>query len=161
MGVEQLGLMFAIAGAAIASFMGGCGSAIGLGIVGRSATGVLTEDPDKFGKIFLLAVLPSTQGFYGFIIAIIIVLKLGLLGGTPLLPTTVQGLQILLASLPCAIAGFTSGIHQGKVCASGVEMAAKQPDAAMRAVIYGVMVETYAVLGLVISFLIIFIGIKI
>ena len=159
--MEQLGLALAIAGAAIASFMGGCGSAIGLGIVGRSATGVLSEDPEKFGKIFLLTVLPSTQGFYGFIIAIIVILKLGLLGGTPLIPTTMQGLQILFASLPSAIAGFISGIHQGKVCAGGVEMAAKQPDAAMRAVIYGVMVETYAVLGLVISFLIIFIGIKI
>lgn len=161
MGLEQLGLMFAIAGGAIASFMGGVGSAIGLGIVGRSASGVLSEDPNKFGKIFLLAVLPSTQGFYGFIIAIIVILKLNLLGGTPLIPTTIQGLQILFAALPCAIACFTSGIHQGKVCAAGVEMAAKQPDAAMRAVIFGVMVETYAVLGLVISFLIIFIGIKI
>lgn len=161
MGLEQLGLMCAIGGAAVASFMGGIGSAIGLAIVGRSANGVLSEDPDKFGKIFLLAVLPSTQGFYGFIIAIIVILKLGLLGATPVIPTTIQGLQVFLAALPCAIACFTSGIHQGKVCASGIEMAAKQPEAAMRAVIYGVMVETYAVLGLVISFLIIFIGIKI
>ena len=160
MGIEGLGLALAIGGAALASFMGGCGSAIGLGIVGRSATGVLSEDPDKFGNIFLLVVLPSTQGFYGFIITIIVIIKLGLFAEVPFLPTAMQGLQILLASLPCAIAGFTSAIHQGKVCAAGVEMSAKQPGAVMKSVIYAVMVETYAVLGFVISFLIIFIGIK-
>lgn len=156
----DVGLMYAIVGAALAAFLAGTGSAIGLGIVGRSACGVLSEDPEKFGKLFLLAVLPSTQGFYGFIIAIIIILKLGLFGGTPTLPTAIQGLQILFASLPVAVTGLTSGIHQGKVCAAGVEMAAKQPESAMKPVIYGVMVETYAVLGLVVSFLIIFMGIK-
>ncbi|MCK4352373.1 V-type ATP synthase subunit K [candidate division WOR-3 bacterium] len=156
-----IGLMYAIAGAAVACFLAGTGSAIGLGITGRSAAGVLAEDPEKFGRIFLLAVLPSTQGFYGFVVSLFIILKLGLLGGARHLPTAVQGLQILLAVLPVAIVGLTSGIQQGKVCAAGVEMAAKQPEASMKPVIYGVMVETYAVLGFLVSFLIIMLGIEV
>jgi V/A-type H+-transporting ATPase subunit K len=156
-----LGLMYGIAGAAIACFLSGTGSAVGVGIAGRSAAGVLAEDPDKFGKIFLLVVLPSTQGFYGFVVSIFILLKLGLLGGAVHALTTIQGAQIFFASLPVAIGGLMSGIHQGKVCAAGIEMAAKQPDAAMKPVIYGVIVETYAVLGFLISFLTIMVGIKI
>ena len=157
----EIGLLYAIAGAAVAAFLSGTGSAIGLAIVGRSAAGVLAEDPEKFGKTFLLAVLPSTQGFYGFIVALFILIKLGMLGGTRLIPTAVQGGEIFFAALPVAIAGFSSGIHQGKVCAAGVQMAAKQPESAMRPVIYGVMVETYAVLGFLVSFLIIMLGIKV
>jgi V/A-type H+-transporting ATPase subunit K len=49
------------------------------------------------------------------------------------------------------VAGLLSAIWQGKVCASGVEMAAKRPENAMQPVIYAAMVETYAVLGLLIT----------
>ncbi len=156
----EWGLIFAIGGAAIATFLAGTGSAIGLGIAGRSCSGVLTEDPGKFGTLFLLAVLPSTQGFYGFVVTILILVKLGLLGGKPITPTFSQGLQIFCAALPVAVVGLTSGIHQGKVCAAGAQMAAKQPGDVMKPVIYAVMVETYAVLAFVVSLLIILIGIK-
>ncbi len=44
-----------------------------------------------------------------------------------------------------------SGIHQGKVCAAGVYMVAKQPKEMMKPVILGALVETYAVLGLLIT----------
>lgn len=156
-----VGLMYSIAGAAVACFLAGVGSAIGVGIAARSAAGVLSEDPEKFGRLFLLVVLPATQGFYGFVIAFFVVIKLGMLGGTALAPTAIQGGQIFFACMPVAVAGLLSAIHQGKVCAAGVEMTAKRPEAAMRPVIYGVMVETYAVLGFLISFLIIMLGIKI
>jgi V/A-type H+-transporting ATPase subunit K len=156
-----VGLMYSIAGAAVACFLSGVGSAMGVGIAARSAAGVLSEDPEKFGRLFLLVVLPATQGFYGFVIAFFVVIKLGMLGGTPLEPTAIQGAQIFFACLPVAVAGLLSAIHQGKVCGAGVEMTAKRPEAAMRPVIYGVMVETYAVLGFLISFLIIMLGINI
>jgi len=156
-----IGLMYAIAGAASACFLAGVGSAMGVGIAARSAAGVLSEDPEKFGRLFLLVVLPATQGFYGFVIAFFVIIRLGMLGGEALAPTAVQGGQIFFACMPVAIAGLFSAIHQGKVCAAGVEMTAKRPEAAMRPVIYGVMVETYAVLGFLISFLIIMLGIKI
>ncbi len=146
-GGTALGLSLAILAAATAIFLGGIGSAVGVGLAGRTASGVLAEDPDKFGRLFLLVALPGTQGFYGFIGGLLIILKVGLFG-TPKPVTAMQGLQLIFAALPVAIAGLLSGIHQGKVCASGVEMSAKQPEASMKAVIYGAMVETYAVLGL-------------
>ncbi|MDI6840682.1 MAG: V-type ATP synthase subunit K [bacterium] len=151
----EIGLVYAIAGAALACFLAGTGSAIGIGISGSAGAGVLSEDPEKFGKIFLLVFLPGTQGFYGFINALFIFLKLGLLGGTRVIPTPMQGLQLLCAALPIGIVGLTSGIHQGKVCAAGIEMTAKQPEMSARGIIFGVMVESYAVIGFIASFLLI------
>jgi len=155
----ESGLIVAIAGAGLAAFLAGIGSAVGIGLAGRSAAGVLAEDPDKFGRLFLLVALPGTQGFYGFIAALFVILKVGLLS-TPKAISLAQGWQIFFASLPVAFAGLFSGIHQGKVCAAGVEMGAKRPEATMKAVIYGAMVETYAVLGLLIT-LFLLIGIKV
>ncbi|MDA3793305.1 MAG: V-type ATP synthase subunit K [Elusimicrobia bacterium] len=144
------GIIYAILGAAAAMFLAGSGSAIGIGYAGQSANGVLSEDPDKFGIMLILVALPGTQGFYGFLASFLVILKIGLLGEVLAISTS-QGLQILGASLPIAITGLISGIHQGKVCAAGIGVAEKEPTHAMKAVIYGALVETYAVLGLVIT----------
>ena len=153
------GMWIAIAGAAVAAFMAGIGSAIGIGYAGRAAAGVLSEDPDKFGKLFLLVALPGTQGFYGFIGALFVILKVGLLGEAK--PVDVMtGWSIFFSTLPVALAGLFSAMHQGKVCAAGVEMAAKRPEATMKSVIYGAMVETYAILGLLTTIFLL-LGIKV
>lgn len=134
----------------MAMFLAGSGSAIGIGYAGQAANGVLSEDPDKFGIMLILVALPGTQGFYGFLSAFLVILKIGLLAETVQI-SSVQGLQILAACLPIAFTGLLSGIHQGKVCAAGIGVAEKNPSHAMKAVIYGALVETYAVLGLVIT----------
>ena len=46
-----------------------------------------------------------------------------------------------------------SGIYQGKVGAAGLSVIAKQPQKSGNAVVMSVMVETYALLGLVVSIL--------
>jgi V/A-type H+-transporting ATPase subunit K len=61
------GLVFALIGAGMAALFAGIGSAIGIGIAGRSATGVLSEKPERYGQMFIMVVLPGTQGFYGFL----------------------------------------------------------------------------------------------
>lgn len=155
----DLGLGIAILGAAAAAFLGGIGSAIGVSITAQVANGVLSEDPEKFGTLFLLVALPGTQGFYGFLGAFLLIMKLGLFGGDVPSLTAYQGLQFFGAALPVGIAGLMSGIWQGKACAAGVELVAKRATEAMKAVIYGVLVETYAVLGLVITIFLVF-GIK-
>jgi len=145
--VDPLGLAIAITGCGLAALMAGIGSAIGIGLASQVANGVLAEDPKKFGSLFILVVLPGTQGFYGFLAAFLGIMKLGLLGN--LAPITLgQGIQLFLACLPVALAGFFTAIWQGKVCASGCELVAKRPSEAVKAVIYAAMVETYAVLGL-------------
>ncbi len=149
-----LGLAWVILGAALAIGLAGSGSAIGIGIAGEACAGVTTEDPKKFGKLILLQVLPGTQGIYGFLAAIWIMLKVNLLGGVIDIPTQV-GFQLMLSSLPIAIVGLTSGIYQGKVSAAGAGIIAKRPEESGKAIIFSAMVETYAVLGLLISILLI------
>jgi V/A-type H+-transporting ATPase subunit K len=148
------GLTLAILGGAFAVVLGGIGSAIGVGLAGQASSGVMSEDPDKFGSLLLLVALPGTQGIYGFLSAFLVILKLGLAGGTVATVSVSQGWQILFSCLPVAFTGLVSGIHQGKVCASGVYMVAKQPKDLMKPVILAALVETYAVLGLLITILI-------
>jgi V/A-type H+-transporting ATPase subunit K len=149
----ELGFTLAVLGGAIAVVLGGIGSAIGVGLAGQASSGVMSEDPGKFGSLLLLVALPGTQGIYGFLSAFLVMLKIGLVGEALKSLTMYQGWQVLIACLPVAFAGLVSGIHQGKVCASGVYMVAKQPKDIMKPVIMAALVETYAVLGLLISIL--------
>ena len=154
------GIVIALIGAALAVFMAGSGSAIGIGLVGSAANGLLSEEPEKFGSIFLLVALPGTQGIYGFVVGFLVLIKVGLLAGDVAVVTVSQGLQIFAACMPIAFAGLVSAVYQGKACAAGIAVAAKQPASVMKALVYGALVETYALLGLVASFFILN-GIKI
>jgi len=155
------GMALALVGAGLATLMAGIGSAIGIGIAGRSATGVLSEKPERYGQMFIMVVLPGTQGFYGFLAAFLVMLKLNFFGGTGVPEVSFKlGLQVLAACLPIAFAGLMSAIHQGKVCSGGILMAAKRPEMAFKAgVVYAVMVEVYAVLGLLVTMFILLNGI--
>ncbi len=156
------GVALAILGAALAAFLAGIGSSVGLGIAGRSATGVLSEKPERYGALTLMVVLPSTQGVYGFVIALMVMVKMKMFGGPVPDISVMQGLQILAACLPVGVAGLFSAIHQGKTSAGGILMAAKRPDMAVKAgVLYSAMVELYAILGFLISLLIIRMGIDV
>lgn len=147
----EIGLLYALIGAALAIFLCGAGSSVGIGYAGREANGVLSEEPEKFGTMLLLVALPGTQGIYGFLTGFLVMMKVGLLGGNVSTISNTIGLQILISCLPIAISGFISAIHQGKVCAAGIAVASKHPEASMKALVYGALVETYAVLGLVAS----------
>ena len=85
------GVYIAMVGAALAALFAGCGSAIGVGVAGQAAAGVTSEDPSKFGKVLLLQLLPGTQGIYGLIIAFMVFMQAGLLGGALKDWTTAQG----------------------------------------------------------------------
>ena len=149
----SLGLVFAMLGAALAAGLAGVGSAIGVGMVGRSA-----EDPDKFSKLLVLQLLPGTQGIYGLLIAFMVFLKIGVFNSAGMTDISWQGgLTILFACLPMAIVGLLSALHQAKVAVSGVALVAKRPEESGKAITMAIMVETYAVLALLISFLGVFI----
>ncbi len=143
------GLVFAALGAALAVGLSGIGSAKGVGIVGEAATGLVTEEPEKFGKALVLQLLPGTQGLYGFVIGFLIFSKMT--SGMPF----EQGLYLLGAGLPIAFAGLWSGIAQGKVAAAGIQILAKNPEHNTKGIILAAMVETYALLGFVISFMLV------
>jgi len=147
----NIGLFLAIAGAAMAVALPGTGSAKGIGLAATAASGAMSEDPKKFGKFILLVALPGTQGIYGFVMGFLTIQKIGLLTGHVANLTIYQGLEVFFMNLPIAIAGLFSAIHQGKVCASGVNLISKQEAEMGKALVMGVLVEFYAVLGLLIS----------
>ena len=153
--MANLGLALAILGAALAALLSGIGSAKGVGMVGEAAAGLISEDPSKFTKVLILQILPGTQGLYGFITAIMVMIKIQLLSGNPIDLTTVQGLQVLFACLPMAIVGFFSALLQARVAAAGVSVVAKKPEQQSKAMVLSAMVETYAVLALLMSILMI------
>ena len=146
------GQNLALLGAALAAGLAGWGSAKGVGIVGQASTGLLTEDPGKFGKALILQALPGTQGIYGLITAFIILFKIGILG-TPVQLTVAQGGYFLMASLPIAIVGYFSAIHQGRVAAAGIHLIAKRPDEVGKAITSAALVETYAIFAVLVSLL--------
>ena len=130
MNIEVANLIFngntlAILGAAIAT-CAGIGSALGIGIAGEAASGVVAEDPKKFGQALILQALPGTQGIYGLLIAFIIMTKIGLFGGEGMLDVSVpQGLALFFAALPIGLVGIWSGWAQGKVAAAGIMLIAR------------------------------------
>ena len=144
---NNAGVLFAILAMGTATILAGIGSAIGVGKAGEAAAALMTNQPEKFGQSLILQLLPATQGLYGFAIAAMIF--------TSISPDMdiVTGLSYLGASLPVAFTGLSSAIPQGKVAAAGIQILAKKPEHFFKGVMYAVMVEMYAILGFVISFL--------
>lgn len=152
----------AIIGAAVAVGLAGIGSAVGVGMVGEATAGLLSENPNAFGKAFLLMALPMTQGIYGLVIAFLIVLKGGLFeagGMDNLLALSVEeGAYYLMSALPIGIVGLISAIKQSRVSVSGINLLSKRPDQVIKAVTSAALVETYAIFALLISVLLVLIG---
>ena len=140
--------LIAYMGVALSVALAGIGSAIGIGAAAQASAGVMSVDPKKFGKLLLLSALPGTQGIYGFVIAFLL---LGRITGVEL--DAGLAWHAFVAGLPIALSGLLSGIHQGKVCAAGAMMTAKQPDDSAKSLILAVFVEFYAILGFLVSFL--------
>ncbi len=148
------GQSLALLGAGLAAAFAGMGSAKGVGMVGEAASGLLTEDPSKFGKALILQALPGTQGIYGLITAFLIIFKIGILG-TPVALTIGQGAYFLMAALPIAIVGYYSALKQARVAVSGINLIAKKPDEVGKAITSAALVETYAIFAVLISLLLV------
>ena len=147
---ENFGVfIFGALGVALAVGLAGIGSAKGVGLAGEAVSGLLTEQPEKFGKALILELLPGTQGLYGFVVGLMVMFSLS----TD--TTLAQGLYLFLACLPVAIAGLFSGIAQGKAAAASVQILAKKPEHNTKGIVLTAMVETYALLGFVISLLLV------
>ncbi|MDD4568919.1 MAG: V-type ATP synthase subunit K [Tepidanaerobacteraceae bacterium] len=151
-----LGQVLALFGAALAVGLPGIGSARGVGIVGESAAGLVTEDPGKFGQALILQALPGTQGIYGFLAGFLTIQKIGLLAGTIVDLTPFQGWLIFASCMPIAIVGLASAIYQGRVAAAGIGIVSKRPEEVAKGITFSAMVETYAVLALLATILMLF-----
>ena len=151
--MDKLGILYALLGAALAVLLAGAGSALGVGVAGQAASGVVSEDPSKFAKVLIMQLLPGTQGIYGLLVGFITLSKVGLLGGGIKEVSVATGLLILAACLPIGIVGLISGKSQGKTAAAAIGIVAKKPEQFGKAMLFPAMVETYAILALLISIL--------
>ena len=143
------GTAIAYMGAALAAALACVGSAKGTGITGEAGAGLITEDPSKSGKVMILQVIPGTQGLYGFVIFFLAFLKISGAGDISL----INGAAVAFVCLPIAIGGLMSAIAQGKVAAASINILAKKPDDWSKGMIMCIVVEFYAILCLLASFL--------
>lgn len=151
--------IYVLIGVALAVSLGAIGSSIGVGAVGRLGAGLLSKEPKKFPQTLILAALPSTQALYGLLFGFILLIQTQILSGKPAELTTSQGMAFLLASIPVAVSCLISGIFQGLVASSGIKILATKPESFSQAIILASLIESFAIFGLVISLLIVFVGI--
>jgi len=153
-------IIFALAGVALSVGLGAIGSSIGVGLVAKVGAGLLSKQPEKFPGVLALSALPSTQALYCLLFGFVILIRLGLIGGTPVEISDPIGLAFLFASMPVGISCLISGIYQGQAAASGVKILAEKPENLSQGIVLAALIESFAVFGLVISLLIVFVGIK-
>lgn len=152
---EMKDALLIIIATAVAAIPSGIGSALGVRMGGIAAAGVTSEKPELFGKLLVLQALPGTQGIYGFLTAVLILVKSGILGGT-LNVALGGGWKYVIAALPIGIVGLISAIYQANVGVAGIHMTAKSPESSGKGVTMAALVETYAILALLVSILLVF-----
>lgn len=129
--MEGLGIVFALAGAILAALVAGIGSAVGVGMAGEAAAGVVTDDPSKFSKVLILQLLPGTQGIYGLLIAFITLTQIGVLGGSSDMSLE-KGLLYFAACMPMAIVGYFSAVRQAKASLASISLVPRNQTSLVR-----------------------------
>jgi len=151
-GAVQWGLALAFLGAATATFLSCLGSILGVSMTGQAGAGLLTEKPELAGKVITLMVLPGSQGLYGMVISLLFIFNYAPVISGEVAISVSQGVILLAAALPVAITCLTSSPYQAKVCSAGMHMLAKDDKLTGRVITMAALVETYALLGFLISF---------
>lgn len=149
------GIGWTVLGAIAALALGGVGSAQGIALAAGQGAGVLSEKPSLFGKVFLLILLPGTQGLYGMVFAFLAALNTGISTSIRTANTLTVGVGIGLAfvGLGLGLVLWRSAVHQGETSAASINLVAKKEDQFGRALILPALVETYAVFALLMSIL--------
>ena len=155
MGILEIssGAAIGMLGAGLAVCLAGAGSARGTGIAGEAGAGLLCQDPTKFGKVMILQVIPGTQGLYGLVVGFMCLLRMGVLDGSYVDLTLIEGLRYFAACLPIAIGGGVSAVAQGRVAAASINLLAKKPEHWSKGMVLCITVEFYAILSLLVSLL--------
>jgi V/A-type H+-transporting ATPase subunit K len=151
-----IGLSLALLGAGLAAGMACAGSGHGCGLVGAAGAGVITEQPEKFGTVLILQVLPGTQGIYGLISFFLVAMRVGLFAPPPMALTDFTGIAIFGACMPIGIAGWITAAYQGRTAAAGVGVIVKRPEEFGKVLVLAVVVETYAVFSLLATILLLY-----
>ncbi len=148
------GPLWVAAGAAIVAALGATGSGLGIGRTTAHAGGILSEKPELFGKMLVVMALPGTQGFYSLVIAFLMMQFFGFIGGNPQ-ATIGQGVAIFILGIVVGFDEFKTALDQAHSALGALDLVAKRPEEGGRAILLPALVETYAILGLLVAVLLI------
>ena len=102
----------------------------------------------------ILQILPGTQGLYGLVVWFYALFTLGVIGGTRRHSDRRSGYAATAwPACPWASAAMSPPSAQGRCAAAGVSLVAKRPEEMSKGIIMAIMVEFYAILCLLASFL--------
>jgi len=150
------GPTLAFAGIFVAVGLCCVGSAKGLSLVGEAGAGLMTEDPSKFTQVLILQILPSTNGIYGFVAGMLVMVQLDLFGGGMIDITPEMGGLLFFTCLPIGIVGIFGAITQARVAAGVVSLVAKRPEELAKGILICVMIEFFTIVGLLVTILLLF-----
>jgi len=80
---------------------------------------------------------------------------MGAIGGGAFDMTVAEGTRYFMSCLPMAFGGLLSAVAQGKVAVAAINILAKKPEDWSKGMILCTVVEFYAILSLLASFLMI------
>jgi|TARA_Y100000310_G_C20683499_1_gene817518 V/A-type H+-transporting ATPase subunit K len=149
-GVE---VALAAVGAGIAVGVAGLASGIGAGIAGAAGAGAIAEDPEKFSTALIFQALPQTQGIYGFLIAILILMGTGIVGTAVVNISVGTAIACVGAGIAVGFAGL-SAIGQGIASGSAIGAVAENDKMMGKGMVFSVLPETQAIYGMLIAVLI-------
>lgn len=142
----------AMLGAALAVVLTGVGASIGMSWVQQAAAGLVSEEPEKYGKTLILQLIPSSNALYGFVVGFLVLVNMPFMGGAGY-ATIEEGLIVFACCIPVAVVGLFSCLAQSKVCVAGVHMVGKRVELSGRALTMAVFIELFALFALIISIL--------
>jgi len=153
-----LGTALAAIGAGIAVGFAGLGSGLGQGIAAAGSVGAVAEDEGMFARGIIFTALPETQAIYGFLIAILLLVFSGIMGGGGAGLSVTAGLVAIGAGAAIGFAGLGSGMGQGITASSSVGAVVENPDMFARGIIFTALPETQAIYGFLIAILLMVFG---
>jgi len=152
-----LGTALAAIGAGVAIGFAGLGSGLGQGMAAAGSVGAVAEDNDMFARGIIFSALPETQAIYGFLIAILLLVFSGLLGGGKGLGVE-AGLVAIGVGASIGFAGLGSGMGQGIAASSSVGAIVEDNEMFARGIIFSALPETQAIYGFLIAILLMVFG---
>ncbi len=153
-----LGTALAAVGAGIAIGFAGLGSGLGQGFAAAGSVGAVAEDNSMFARGIIFSALSETQAIYGFLIAILLMVFSGLLGGSGSGLDVTAGIIAIGAGAAIGFAGLGSGMGQGIAAASSVGAVVEDNSMFARGIIFSALEETQAIYGFLIAILLMVFG---
>ena len=145
-----LGSALAAIGAGAAVGFAALGSGIGQGIASSASVGAVAEDSGMFAQGLVFTAIPETQAIYGFLIAILLLVFSGIMGGSPL--------GVASGFVAVGFGGLGSGMGQGIASSASVGAVVEEPDMFAQGLVFTAIPETQAIYGFLIAILLLVFG---